>query len=335
MSPSNEPVVHQLEPPNLLEPLDVAAQPVSAQPAMAQSASAALHSTNESFTAIHARGNASRFERIRWVRSSALIAIGAVMCVAAGAALPHLPTIMFGDFNAVQAGRGPETHGARLPSAEATERKSSAYRTPETAPADGSAAAGAAAEARTTRSWTNPGQLPKDDTTAPPMRPAPSSPAVAPSSPANPSVKAPVKVPTAVQPTSPQPSEVRRAETRSGSRMKERAQSQQPYGDGKRVARQEAHGQQAELDDDVSTAERREGRDRYGGSRRTSDEAEDRRGRGQRDDGGRRSRERAGESRRDRDEGPEPPFFPRAEGLFGISSGFGRDRESDRPTFRW
>src|SRR5262245_66339003 len=101
MSSSREPI-YQLEPSNLLEPLDLAERPAESICRLAHSDYGT--SKPAATPAMPRQRVAPPIGRGRQRLKSALLLAGALGCVAAGAAPPRLTTLVLGDVDAAQMG---------------------------------------------------------------------------------------------------------------------------------------------------------------------------------------------------------------------------------------
>jgi hypothetical protein len=207
MSPTHEPI-RQLEPSNLLEPLDLpepAPEPVESTPSAAR-------------------------ER-RWALKPALVVAGALVCVAAGAALPQLAALTRGDTKVSQTVGSATRPAESVAPAPAASDQSTPIESSANEAAGGAREVAAPAAAAAPRPWVDPvpaapaSPAAKDASSGQPRGGAPTLPATA-ASPVAPAVAGtpPGSAQPAAQAAGPPPADIPRAETRSYGRLEEGAQ---------------------------------------------------------------------------------------------------------------
>jgi hypothetical protein len=273
MSPRHDPI-HQLEPANLLEPLDFSA----VDP---HTAGSSVHSRGRArsepepphrlaaFAPAPASEPPSRVRASRGLRNATLIIAGALLCAGAGAALSH-----FGAFN-VGKRQDPAKPMAGSPPAVPAPSKSELVEAAASEPATTGAGAGAAAAAPDvpgappTAAATPSAPPPRWTNPAPPAKPAPPS----------------------TTPPSAAPADAQRQDTRTAARSEERGQARESRRrDAERAGREERRFGDRALHEDDGIEERMIGRaprdsGRVIGRGLREDEGVDERGRALREGG--------------------------------------------------
>ncbi len=241
MSPTHEPI-KQLEPSNLLVPLDFADRGSDPVPSLQRTdAGEASPKALPAPIVTEPVPPPTTGHRARWPLNSALIVAGALACLGAGAALPQLAILASGGkpSHTVATATRPAPPAAQ-PSVTSEPSKPSEPRSNQLAPGAASVAAAPAANApsaATPSRWIDPGPAGKEAAIDPARRGAPLQPAAV----------------IAVQPLAATPSILRtenstgRADSATYGRSKERAQSRR---DSRRAARRDT-GEQAAADDNV------------------------------------------------------------------------------------
>jgi hypothetical protein len=251
MFPTHEPI-HQLEPSNLLEPLDLGDQHVDPLQSSTRSQGGTTQAiVRRPVSAKARRGSARPFK-------SALIVAGGLACFGAGAAVSQLAT-----FDSIKS--SPTVRSVTRPAQPAAQgvTGSDLSRSAQQG-VNGSATTGSSQSATTAtpRQWIDPVPGAKDASESHPSRGLPQTPggtAI--------TAQAPAVDQTSPQVASPRSSELRRHETRGHGRSKERINSSRQT---MRAARRGTANRQPAADDNASTASYSDRRQRRDSNRMSS-----------------------------------------------------------------